>query len=207
MENAAKRNVMRRYVLFSALALSVTAGSLATATPAHATLWRNFKSSNGDTPLYLSGDGINQGTGLTLAPFSGLNSIIWSRSPDPIGSGYWRLLPAQPPLSPPVVAGVAGGAMRLGTPVVTGVANGNLEQHWLPGPSIYDNNGALCYVFFNRKDMSMVLGVSWGVMAVNQPVNIWKYHADVAGDFGDQAWCAYTIDANGNAIPETPPPF
>ena len=127
MENSAQRSLMRKCVFFSALGVSVIAGSLATATPAHATLWRNFKYSNSNTPLYLKSGSLQEG--LAIMPYGNVTNFIWSQSPDPVGSGYWRLVPSQQPPGKTVVAGVWNGDMTEGFPVVTEPENGTFSQH------------------------------------------------------------------------------
>jgi len=219
MENSTRNEATGKRLFPFALRLSTIAATIAICIPAEAaTIWRNYKPSHWtNEPVYLQPvsqtiynndyivvDSSGPGGG-------GFNFNFWTSSPDPAGSGYWRFTPYNP-LGPVLVAGCPPKSpltQAANNVILTSPSNA-LDQFWLPGPVIYDNNGALCYVFFNRANPSKVLGVTGQTDAdvhARMTVSLEPYYADVTGVAGDQAWCAYTGDANGTFIPQYPPPF
>jgi len=211
---------MRRYVFTAAMGLSVVVSHLVTAGIAAAqgapwvqysgTLWRNFKTSvNGGYYWEVYGDTAPKSQVVltdnnNVGPTGG-----WSLSPDPDGSGYWRIVPdwqGNPPgnyVVTPRYLGLTGyTVMSINTAV------GSASQDWLPVPAVYDANGALCYVFFNRASPGKVLSPLYGVLAQYQAIALVDH---VAGALHpEQAWCAYawyTSNGYANFFPQNPPPL
>ena len=192
---------MRRFILSSALALSVIAVGLSTTAPAHATLWRNFKSPS----FYLTPAYVNSGAPVRIHTFTSSIADFWWELPDnahpgfntftfPNGSG------ANPPPGFLLVMGVSGNIMKAGTPLILWGQTGELNQDWRLDYTFNDSQQAACYILYDGNSPPnhvYVAGVAGGVMAQDQPVVIWDYFADPVAH-GDQFWCKYAL--SGNAI-------
>jgi hypothetical protein len=193
---------MRPFGLASLLGLSIVGGTLTLAPPARAvnTIWRNFGSTAASGPMCLGTTWSTEGSTLVIHHCgTQRNGPNWDMGNYPFGSVYWTF--TFPPIDSLEVSAL-NDSMSNGTPVILHQFDRGTTEQWVPYFFIHDINGALCYIFFNGKDTSKVMGVSAGIMTDARPIIIWDFLGHP-----DQAWCAYTRDQNGNFIPEVPPPF
>ena len=207
---------MRKYVLSSILGLSIIAGSLASAAPAHATIiWRNFGSSGFASPLYLTTSSTQGGNWFigALSPLINQN-IAFGTSTYP---GFVKLVSPYTIASPPgsfnfvsLVAGVSGGNMSNSTPVISWASTTDKNQSWRADYDFPDINGASCWTFYDAASPSnhvFVLSTLGGSMTPGTKTVIYDYLADPY-NHPDQFWCKYdhTYDANGHDV-LTPIPY
>jgi hypothetical protein len=184
---------MRKYMFSSVLGLSVFAGSLAVAVPAHATQWHNYGNQN--YLLSVRNNTTTHGQAIVIQVANGLPSQDWALGFD-AGTGYYTFFSqiTPPPTSFPLVMGVSGGVGHVtnGTGLIDWESNGSLDQNWSVVPAFVDS-GHQCYVLVDAASPSgttRVAGVSGGVIQQNRPVIIWDYFGDTIGH-PDQFWCAY----------------
>jgi hypothetical protein len=183
---------MRKFVFGSMLGLSIIAGSLAVATPASATLWRNFASPAGTSFFLNLPNNINRGQAAHIFTQTNLTSQTWSFSPDPARPGFSRLVNGlhPPPPNTTLLLGVSGNNMNNGTAIIDWTPTGEANQSWNPvNMGFNDDLGGPCFVFINANSPSgrtVVMGVSGGIITNNQPVIIWDWLGH-----NDQIWCAH----------------
>jgi len=192
---------MRTSLFSSILGLSIVAGTLASATPAHAGIvWRNFKTR--DLPgLYMT-YGSQKGNTWTVEPLSPLNNQVITFSPgsDP---GFSKLLIT--PSLPRLGGGVSGGNMTNGANVITWTSNNDKNQEWRADYDFSLGDGSSCWSFYNFASPSnhvYVLSVAGANVTSGATLVISDYLADPT-NHGEQFWCEY--NKVGDAL--TPVPF
>ena len=197
------------------LALSIAAGAVGAASPAHAApyyVWVNYASVGTATPMLLTMDQ-QPGNPFTILPqlpegnARGQNLVLGVASrtypQDTYLQGsydeYW------PPTGQYelMVAGVSGNNMNNGTAVITWAITGEMNQQWFATVALSDSNGATCWSFHNLNspaNRDVVLSVLGGKMTSGTKVGIWDYFSDPI-HHPDQFWCSYWVDTQARLVP------
>jgi hypothetical protein len=178
------------------LTLSITVGALVAATPAKATIYRNYVDEN--LCMGASGGTMTPGTHLIIWHCDQYKDQDWSMvsfSGSYGYPGYFQIYdngaPAPPADASRCIATGPNGSDADGAVAVIWNCSANTDdQGWYPVYTGQDMSGRNCYYFQQMKAWEYlgkirVLGVSGGNVVNGQPIILWDY-----GKWNlDQRWC------------------
>ena len=191
---------MHRRLRRSLVGIAVIACSFICAVPAFATIWLNGTSLPPQNQPCLTIDvGAASGSPTYTFHFEGLIAQLWTVSPDPAASGYYRIVSGISRPGNTLVLDIPSSNTNNGTRVNVYSQNGGANQSWRPALQAV-TNGARCYSFHGRLDDHKVIAGGPEKSAV-------LIESEPSFPLELLTWCAYEIDNAGNLVPQNPSPF